>query len=71
MNVPRFILYHVWVWRVCWRVVNGRWFILRDAPDWFVADMLVSGVRELEDAAEDECSTRLNNIKREIERLTS
>lgn len=69
--MPEFIMYYVWCFRACWRVVNGRWFVLRDAPDWFVADMLACGVPELKDAAEDELKTRINKLTREIERLTT
>ncbi len=76
MSIPRFILRYVWWFRITWREVNGRWWIFRDAPDWFCWEALYTaegaperdGLQRIGAEAAAELELRINNIRREFER---
>ena len=65
--------------RGLWRITNGRWFVLRDAPDDVVANIAALEMRD-DDAPEiqrlvwdanAELALRVKTIKRELEEAIS
>lgn len=54
------IILRVWVWRIVWRSVSGRWFIFRDVPWWVVARFMNCDVPDLERQAKEEAELRLH-----------
>lgn len=64
--------------RALWRIINGRWFVLRDSPDDVIANIAAIEVEECDAPeiqqlvvdANTELALRFSRLKREIETAT-
>lgn len=65
-----------WAFIVAWRLVRGRWYVLRDCPDWFVLQVacIPESARDtpqlvaLREQARAEFCLRLERLARDMER---
>lgn len=65
-----------WAFIVAWRLVRGRWYVLRDCPDWFVLQIACTPERPsdsaqlaaLREQAQAEFCLRLERLARDMER---
>ena len=80
MNLLQRIVREIEWWRltiiVTWRMVNGRWYVYRDMPDWLVAshaemdEEFSEEWRCLNAMAQAEQKLRVERLLREAVRLT-
>lgn len=75
-HITRELVWFAWQWRLAWRVVMGRWFIFRDAPDFVVARCMQwegedheDWIRDVGRQAGEEMLGRVRKIERDAERL--
>lgn len=76
--MARELTWFLWQWRLAWRMVTGRWYVFRDAPDFVVArcvawaddESLEDDLREVGRQAIDELSLRIQRLRRDIEKAT-
>ena len=53
--INRFIYWSAfvwWTWRTMWPHVMGRLYVFRDAPDWFIKDVIMAAPSSREELAE-------------------
>ena len=62
-GLRRHLLRIKWIVVVAWREVSGRWFVFRDCPDWFVAEV---ASWQFED-----CDDEMQRLKREADKEAS
>lgn len=63
MSIARRFATVKWFFIVAWRHLNGRWYIYRDAPDWFVECM--SDITEADPDHSDDSLAVVRAAKRE------